>query len=169
MHFNSTLIKEYRLIGFDNKRDAVADTLIDIEGGEVGSGSSVLAMFEIVLQDQGLISGDMPDKEGVANLQMRYNLIGDTTTLLMENSCPLNYVAFNDLDKELQFAAAVAMFGLKVKQSKYIKEVDWLEIENIAKSSYDANNYLQTQFLQLIEKAKKIYKGKKIKKRREDD
>ena len=46
--FNPKWVKEYRLIGFDNKRDAVSDTAIEIEGGEVGSGSSVLAIFEIV-------------------------------------------------------------------------------------------------------------------------
>jgi Ca-activated chloride channel family protein len=168
MQFNPKLVKEYRLIGFDNKRDAVSDTLIDIEGGEVGSGSSVLAIFEIVPQDQGIISGDMPDKEGIANFQIRYNLCGDTTTLKYENICPLNFLAFKDIDKEFQFATAVTMFGLKVKQSKYIKDVDWLDIETIATSSYNTSDYLQTQFLQLIDKAKKIYKGKKNRRKKED-
>ena len=168
MQFNPKLVKEYRLIGFDNKRDAVADTLIDIEGGEIGSGSSVLAIFEITPQDEGIVSGDMADKEGIAKFQIRYNLCGDTTTIKMENICPLNFTEFKIADKELQFAAAVTMFGLKVKQSKYVKDVDWLDIETIATSSYNPNDYLQTQFLQLIDKAKKIYKGKKGKRRKEE-
>ena len=35
IQFNPKLIKEYRLIGFDNRRDAVADSTIDLEGGEL--------------------------------------------------------------------------------------------------------------------------------------
>jgi Ca-activated chloride channel homolog len=170
MHFNSKLVKEYRLIGFDNKRDAVADTTIEIEGGEVGSGSSVLAIFEIVPQDEKLFTGDVTDKNGVAKLSMRYSLCNDTTHKMMEYICPATFIDFKEMDKELQFATAVTMFGLKVKQSKYIKDADWLDIETIATASYNEKDYLQTEFLQMINKAKKLYKGKKGKgKRKKDD
>ena len=159
--FNPKWVKEYRLIGFDNKRDAVSDTAIEIEGGEVGSGSSVLAIFEIVPQDEKSFSGDVVDSEGIAKLQMRYNLCGDTTMLYTDNICPLNFIPFKEIDKELQFATAVTMFGLKIKQSKYIKDAEWIDIETIATASYNEKDYLQTQFLQLIDKARKIYKTKK--------
>ena len=53
------------------------------------------------------------------------------------------------------------MFGLKIKQSKYIKDAEWIDIETIATASYNEKDYLQTQFLQLIDKARKIYKTKK--------
>lgn len=166
--FNSKWVKEYRLIGFDNKRDAVSDTLIEIEGGEVGSGSSVLAIFEIVPQDEKSFSGDVVDSEGIAKLQMRYNLCGDTTMLYKENICPLNFMPFKEIDKELQFATAVTMFGLKIKQSKYIKDAEWIDIETIASSSYNEKDYLQTQFLQLIDKARKVYKSKKSRRSKDE-
>jgi Ca-activated chloride channel homolog len=168
MHFNSKLVKEYRLVGFDNKRDAVADTSIEIEGGEVGSGSSVLAIFEIVPQDEKLFTGDVTDKSGVAKLSMRYSLCNDTAHKMMEYVCPTTFIDFKEIDKELQFATAVTMFGLKVKQSKYIKDADWLDIETIATASYNPKDYLQTEFLQMINKAKKLYKGKKGKKRKDE-
>jgi Ca-activated chloride channel homolog len=168
MHFNSKLVKEYRLVGFDNKRDAVADTTIEIEGGEVGSGSSVLAIFEIVPQDEKLFTGDVTDKSGVAKLSMRYSLCNDTAHKMMEYVCPTTFIDFKEIDKELQFATAVTMFGLKVKQSKYIKDADWLDIETIATASYNPKDYLQTEFLQMINKAKKLYKGKKGKKRKDE-
>ncbi len=168
IQFNPKWVKEYRLIGFDNKRDAVSDTAIEIEGGEVGSGSSVLALFEIVPQDEKSFSGDVLDTEGIAKLQMRYNLCGDTTMLYKENLCPLNFITFKEIDKELQFATAVTMFGLKVKQSKYIKDAEWIDIETIATASYNEKDYLQTQFLQLVNKARKIYKSKKNRKGKGD-
>jgi hypothetical protein len=46
--------------------------------------------------------------------------------------------------------------------------VDWLDIENIAGRSYDNQSYLQTEFLGLVTKAKKIYSIKK-KKKKDDD
>ena len=168
MQFNPKLVKQYRLIGFDNKRDAVQDSTIDMEGGEIGSGSSILAVFEIVPEDERLFSGEITDADGVAKLSLRYSLCNDTAHKLIEYVCPASFTAFKELDKELQFATAVTMFGLKVKQSKYIKDAEWLDIETIAVGAYEPKDYLQTEFLQMIDKAKKIYKSKRGKKHKED-
>lgn len=168
IQFNPRWVKEYRLIGFDNKRDAVADTTIEIEGGEVGSGSSVLALFEIAPTDERVFAGDISDENGIASLSLRYNLCSDTVNKYLNQVCPLNFTEFKNIDKELQFATSVTMFGLKVKQSKYIKDAEWTDIATIAETSHDTHDYLQTQFLQLVEKAQKIYKGKKGKKKKED-
>jgi Ca-activated chloride channel family protein len=45
--FNPALVKDYRLIGFDNKVKMLSDSLSEIQGGEVGSGHSLLALFEL--------------------------------------------------------------------------------------------------------------------------
>ena len=164
LKFNPDLVKEYRLIGFDNRRDAVADSTIDLEGGEIGSGNSVLAIFEIVPASDRLFKPEVLPKDVVANIEMRYSLCDDTAQLLMTKACLANYTEFKSIDKDLQFATAVSMFALKIKQSKYIKPVDWLDIYKIASESYDPNSYLQTEFLQLIDKAEEIYSPKKRKK-----
>ncbi len=164
LQFNPKLVKEYRLIGFDNRRDAVSDTTIDLEGGEIGSGNSVLAIFEIVPATDNLFNEDAFSKERLASVFMRYGLCNDTSHLQLVYGCPANFTEFKHIDKEFQFAVAVAMFGLKVKQSKYIKEVDWLDIQTIASGAYDPKSYLQTEFLQLIDKAQNIYSNKKKKK-----
>jgi Ca-activated chloride channel family protein len=168
LKFNADLVKEYRLIGFDNRRDAIADTTIDLEGGELGSGNSVLAIFEIVPATDRLFKPEVSPKEIAAEIETRYSLCNDTAVLTMNNSCIANYIDFQHLDKDLQFATAVAMFGLKIKQSKYIKQVDWADITKIATDSYDASSYLQTEFVSLITKAEDIYSTKKRKKNKSD-
>lgn len=45
VQFNPQYVKEYRLIGFDNKVGALKDTSATIEGGEVGSAYSTIAAF----------------------------------------------------------------------------------------------------------------------------
>ncbi len=166
--FSADLVKEYRLIGFDNRRDAVADSSIDLEGGEIGSGNSAMAIFEIVPASDRLFKPDLMPKDKVAEMELRYSLCDDTTLLTIKNSCLANFIEFKSLDKELQFATAVAMFGLKIKQSKYIKQVDWRDIQRIASESYDPGSYLQTEFLKLIDKAQDIYVTKRRKKNRSD-
>ena len=168
LKFNAALVKEYRLIGFDNRRDAIADSSIDLEGGEIGSGNNVLAIFEIVPADDKLFKPDILPKDIVANIEMRYSLCDDTAHLLMKKACLANYTEFKNMDKDLQFATAVAMFGLKIKQSKYIKQADWKDIKQIATESNNPESYLQTEFLQLIDKAEAIYNIKKRKKNKKD-
>lgn len=168
LKFNANLVREYRLIGFDNRRDAIADTTIDLEGGELGSGNSVLAIFEIVPATDRLFKPGTFSSDIVAEIEMRYSLCNDTAVLVLTNTCIANYADFKSIDKDLQFATAVAMFGLKIKQSKYVKQVDWLDIEKIAGESYDASNYLQKEFLGLINKAEEIYSTKKRKKNKSD-
>jgi Ca-activated chloride channel family protein len=168
IQFNPKYVKQYRLIGFDNKRDAVSDSTIDLEGGDIGSGNSVLAVFEIVpASDRNFLQGES-NPDGMATINLRYNLPSDTLNRQIVTTCPSNFIEFNSLNKEYQFATAVTMFALKLKQSKFIKNVDWLDIENIAGRSYDNQSYLQTEFLGLVTKAKKIYSIKK-KKKKDDD
>lgn len=169
LQFNTKLVKEYRLIGFDNKKDAVADSTIELEGGEIGSAASVVAVFEVVPKDEHLFSKNAIRDEPVAALSMRYSLCNDSSHLVMRYNCPNNFTEFANIDKELQFAGAVAMFGLKLKQSKYVKAADWLDIETIATAAADQNNYLQKDFLLLIEKAKKVYAPKKQRKKKDKE
>ena len=166
LQFNPKQVKSYRLIGFDNRRDAVTDNSIELEGGEIGSGNSMLAVFEIIPANDKALSGE--GAGGVANLSMRYNRCNDTAHQQIAYTCPVNLSEFKNMDREFQFAMAVAMFGLKLKQSKYIKDVDWEDIQTIAQNSYDEKSFLQTEFLQMIEKAKKIYTSKKKKKKDRD-
>ncbi len=164
LHFNPELVKEYRLIGFDNRRDAVTDSTIELEGGEIGSGNSVLAIFELIPASDKLFKEEIFPKEKLASLEMRYSMCNDTVHLQYENACIADFTEFKNIDKELQFATAVAMFGLKVKQSKYIKHTDWVDIQRIAAESHNPNSFLQTEFLQLIDKAEELYSPKKRKK-----
>lgn len=167
IQFDPKVVKNYRLIGFDNKRDAVADSATDLEGGEVGSGNSVLAMFEVELNDT------LSAKEkSIAKVDLRYSNCNDTAILHMYNNCEKIIADFAKIDNDYQFAAAVAMFGLKLKQSKYIKDIDWLQIETLATASHNPSNYLHTDFLQVVHKAKDIYLGatsKKKKKKKGED
>lgn len=166
VHFNPTLIKQYRLIGFDNKKDAIADTTGNLEGGEVGSGNSVMAIFEIVPQDTDTINPVLLTKESLARVSLNYSLNGhNKNNYEIKYDCINNYQAFSATDKDYQLATAIAMFGLKLRDSKYIGNAKWADIETIALHAYDPKEYLQNEFVKLIVIAKKMYPKKKKSKR----
>ena len=76
-----------------------------------------------------------------------------------------NFTTFENIDRELQFAAAVTMFALKLRQSNYINDANWSSVISVATHSADKTNYLQKEFLQILEKAQKLYPEKKKKKK----
>jgi hypothetical protein len=57
------------------------------------------------------------------------------------------------------------MFGLKLKHSKFIEGTDWDYIATFSKSAADPANYLQNEFVGLVDKAQKLY-GPKTKKKK---
>lgn len=162
VHFNPRQIKDYRLIGFDNKRDAISDESGELEGGEIGSGNSVLAIFEVTLQE-----GADQRNDDLAEVQLRYTPTTGKGPQLLNYGCTNNFKAYSALPKELQFGAAVSMFGLKLRMSKYMPStINWTAIEQLALQSHDPSNYLQREFISLIGVARKIYGDSKSKKRK---
>ncbi len=167
--FNPTQVAQYRLIGFDNRKDAIQDVLNELEGGEIGSGNSTLAIFEIIPVIHNSVSVTNAEINNIARVKLQYKS-EDTVTKQLLFNVKINYAHIDSIEKDLKFAAAVAMFGLKLKQSKFSGNINWPLIQSIANTSADKSNYLQEEFLQQIIKAEKIYivnKKKKKGKRKE--
>ncbi len=166
IHFNPDLVKNYRLIGFDNKRDVLKDTTgVELEGGNIGSGNSVLSIFEITPVVANVNKKDTIEKV-LAEVVLKYTKPNDKLYKQLKYNCLYNFISFNKLDVDYQLGTAIAMFGMRIRQSKYFPDTtDWASIEKIALKSYNQSDYLQNQFVELITLAKKLYpKKRKIKK-----
>lgn len=155
--FNPASVSEYRLIGYDNKKTVLDQNNFELEGGEIGSGTGNTVIFEII---------PAPGKQtNIGNFDLHYHVVNDTSDHVIRFTAPQNYVPFDSLSKDLRFATAVAMFGLKLRESKYFpSETEWNEIKSIADKATVPGSFLETEFSQLVEKAKKIY-GEKRKRR----
>jgi len=162
--FNPQLVKEYRLIGFDNKLKAVADSLSELEGGEVGSGHTLMAMFEITPTYANIAAADNPGREPLARAVINYRHPKDSTKKVSSFNVPFEFTEFNDLPACHRFAASVAEFALLLKGSPYVKAVSWTDAILLANESYNSNDAVQKEFIAIAEKAKKIY-GKNKKRR----
>lgn len=160
IQFNPEIVSKYRLIGFDNKRDAVQDPTSGIDGGEIGSGSCTIAIIEI---EPTKISGLASDELG--SLQLKYRDIFDTTRsqVIVDHTMSNKLIDVNE--NSTKFAASVALFGLKLKESPYINKISWTDVRLIVDAAVDKNILAQNEFLKLVEKAVEIYEPNKKKKK----
>ncbi len=155
--FNPEIIKEYRLLGYDNRKIPFKNYISVPEGGELGSGSVNTIIFEIKPADS-----DIQMKNKMAgSFNLHYKEPDDTTSLYQSDSIPYNYTVFSSIDSSLRFYASLAMFGLKLKNSAFLPETSWDAIRTIAVQSANPNNFLQRQFIELIDKCKKVYNTRK--------
>lgn len=165
--FNSEYVKEYRLIGYDNKVKAMSDSLMEVEGGEVGSGHSMMVLLEIKPTAQMsslLLEPASPPRlnTSLGKLNIEYRLPYDSSKKKTFFPVPFNYEPFSDLEQCYRFAASVAMFGTLLKGSQYAKHMNWREAAIAAHEAHDASDPVQKEFLTIVGKARKIYsKGKR--------
>lgn len=158
VNFNPQYVKEYRLIGFENKAGAIRDTAAYLEGGEVGPAYSMQAVFEILP-----VKPWQKDLLHPVQYTLRYKSSGSRTQCEMTEQPELFFTPFDQLTKAQRFAAAVVWFGVLLRHSKYVKANTWSDVMELAKPCVDGSIYSQTEFLRLVEGAKKLY-GKKRKK-----
>ncbi|MGN6247950.1 MAG: YfbK domain-containing protein [Ginsengibacter sp.] len=159
--FDSAYVNEYRLIGYDNKKSIIAEKNYELEGGEIGSGSGNTVIIEYLPTKLDSIASKPIN---IADFQIHYRVPNDSSEKVMNYSCPDNYVPFDSLNKDLRFATAVAMFGLKLRASKYFpKNLDWEVIKNIAQPALSPDNFLETEFLESVDKSNGVYDQKKKK------
>lgn len=163
IQFNPDMVKEYRLIGYDNKKNVITDPASTLEGGEIGSANGITAMFEIVPKENNLLEEDPFSKDSIAAIKLNFRLPDDSSQNSYEYTCTNNYKDFQKINNDLKFATSLTMFGLLLKGSKYASSASWNDVEKIAKASVNADDYLQNEFITIVENAKKIYskKGKR--------
>ena len=154
INFNPAAVKEYRLIGFDNRKNDMEDSSSQLEGGEIGSGQSMMAIFEINPAEKG----KSLQNPVLANLTLNYKI---PKTGIEQNIDLISPV--------YRFAASVAMFGMVLKQSAYIQNYQLEDVLQLAKSSYDSNDLLQNDFIYLIEKAIKMAHPPKQRRRKSEN
>ena len=178
VEFNPARVAGYRLIGYENRLLAKEDFNNDkIDAGEIGAGHTVTALYEIIPAGQtvqGSSSVDplkyqQPEPKAVTasneilTVKVRYKAPAGEKSSLIE--IPLAASEISSADKaseDFRFAAAVAAFGMKLRGSPHVGEIQWAEIQDIARGALgkDPGSY-RAEFLTLIEKAKTLQKEAK--------
>ncbi len=150
--FNMEVVKRYRLIGFDNKRKAVEDSTSTLLGGEIGSGHSAVAVFEI----EPVPGAPMLTPGSVT---VHYNNTGEEEPLKLHYRCLPNLRSIEALPYHYKLAAGICMFGGLLNGSAYYNNSTWDDVLALVKIPVEMTNPdpLYTGFSELLQKGKKIY------------
>ncbi len=161
--FNSEFVKEYRLIGFDNRAGDIADSLTQIEGGEIGSGFSMTAIFEVIPTINSKdVFANSTEIGNFADIKVEYSLPADSLRKAFVQQSQYNFIRFSELEKSQIFSTAVVMFGSLLRSSQYLKSVEWNDVILFANAS--AADAQQREFVSIVQKAKGLYLKDKKKK-----
>lgn len=150
VQFSKEGIAAYRLIGFDNKRDAIADSNAILNGGEIGSGHHSIALFEIVPVNNS-------NSEDIASVSLEYYPMNNSNKKMEHFKLSNQYIHFDKLDSTYKKLIAVAAFAGTLRKSEYMNQYQYDQVYQLAASACDPNNKLDIELLQLIQKANKLY------------
>ena len=170
IEFNPVVVDSYRLIGYENrmlrKEDFVDDTK---DAGELGSGHTVTALYEIVLTEVGDEStselryqtADIKDDAYASNevmlIKFRYKRPEEDVSNLIDKPVPFNPVLLNASSNDFRFSAAVAAFGLILRDSEYRGGADYDLVLQLAEQSIGPDReWYRKEFIGLVKTAQWI-------------
>jgi Ca-activated chloride channel family protein len=168
VEFNPATVSEYRLIGYETRLLAREDFNNDrVDAGEIGSGHSVTALYEITPVGSGaeLVDGlRYQDAEAApaggqsgeyAFLKIRYKLPDEDMSRLIETPIPAADQPAGVAAREARFAAAVAAFGQLLRGGRYTGDFDYDDVIALAQANKgeDAFGY-RAEFINLVRLAK---------------
>jgi Ca-activated chloride channel homolog len=177
VEFNPKLVQAYRLIGYENRVLANKDFKDDKkDAGELGAGHAVTALYEVIpvgvktdLKFATPVAQTAADKETqmaansteLMQVRLRYKAPkSDTSEFLtgkVENS---NAKPINTASNNLKFVAAVAAYGMNLRNSPFKGTSNYgsvLELANQSKGA-DLDGY-RAEFIRLVEKSQKLTKS----------
>jgi len=181
VEFNPARVASYRLIGYEKRMLRKEDFNNDkVDAGEIGSGHTVTALYEVVpvgaasnpaasvppvdplkySANESSTSPRSTSSNEMLTVKLRYKKPDENTSELIERAVTDTNGTFENAPVDLKFAAAVAEFGMILRDSEHkgngtIGAV--LEWAQEGKGS-DSNGY-RAGFIELVRKAQALKKG----------
>jgi len=179
VEFNPATVSEYRLIGYEtrllNREDFNND---QVDAGEIGSGHTVTAIYEITPAGSGAelvdalryqpgtapaASGNPPAEPAAADeygyLKIRYKLPDEDTSKLIETpittASEVGTTGGGTTVGEARFAASVAAFGQLLRGGRYTGDFTYDDVITLANANKGADEFgYRAEFVNLARLAK---------------
>lgn len=169
VEFNPSVVQAYRLIGYENRKLNDEDFNNDKkDAGELGSGHTVTALYEIIpvgvesqftkdidpLKYQTKSNPIVMDSEELLTVKFRYKEPdGSKSKLITE-------VVQNEIRRSsdnLDWSLAVAGFGMLLRNSEYKGDLTYASVLSLAKSAKGEDEFgYRSEFIDLVDLAKRM-------------
>ena len=178
VEFNPAVVQGYRLIGYENRILNKEDFNDDKkDAGELGSGHTVTALYEIIPSGENsaflrsvdslkyqsaaeILSKSVFEKE-LMTVKLRYKQPEGDISKLMEVPVKNSNRSLKKASANLKFAAAVAEFGLLLRNSSFRQHASISNVLSLSQSALatDAQGY-RKEFVDLVKKARPLISKK---------
>ena len=157
VEFNPERVKEYRLIGYENRVLNNEDFNNDNkDAGELGCGANVTAFYEIVpadgteKNDLKYQTSELTGSNELMTVKIRYKDPDGTESKLLET--PVDDIAANQTSDNFRFAAALAELGMILNDSEYKGSADMDSVISLAADSIGEDEFgFRTEFLHMVD------------------
>jgi len=173
VEFNSRLVSEYRLLGYETRALQRQDFNNDkIDAGDIGSGHSVTAIYEILPvgavnkfvdplrygDDEGMTSSESFSGE-YGFLKLRYKRPGEGTSKLISQAIRTDdeYISLRRAPDATQWAVAVGGYAMALRDDGFSEDLDLTELTRLAERSKGRDRYgYRDEFLTLLAAVQKL-------------
>ena len=177
VEFNPAAVSEYRLIGYETRalnREDFNNHRVD--AGEIGSGHSVTAIYEITPKGAPQMiddlrygqattaNGGVQDAGEYAFVKIRYKAPDDDVSKLITTpvTAQNDVASFDAAGTDQRFSVAVAAFGQKLRDTDAVAAMGWDRIIEIATAARGADPFgYRSEFLSLARLASALDGGKR--------
>jgi Ca-activated chloride channel family protein len=184
VEFNPRQVAGYRLIGYENRMLRTEDFNDDTkDAGEIGAGHTVTALYEVVPAGKTVdvppvddlkyqqptgnaaaastAADDVEDTSDVSGelltLKMRYKQPEGDTSRKLDWAINDDGKAFGQASTDYQFAAAVAGFGLLLRDSQYKGNLTYAAVLELAQAGLGSDEHrYRAEFVEMIRRAKAL-------------
>jgi Ca-activated chloride channel homolog len=179
VEFNPARVASYRLIGYEKRMLRKEDFNNDrVDAGEIGAGHTVTALYEVVPVGAAANPGasippvdplkyssdersaSTPATNEMLTVKLRYKKPDGDRSELVERAAIDAGDNFENAAVDLKFAAAVAEFGMILRDSEYKGNGTFASVLTWAQEGKgsDANGY-RAGFIELVRKAQALKRG----------
>ena len=168
VEFNPARVKSYRLIGYENRILAKEDFDDDKkDAGELGAGHTVTALYELELgkaepkiplkYQDNKVSERAKESPELLTVKFRYKKPDGHTSKLIQKQVMDKVVEMDRTSDNYRFSAAVAGFGMLLRDSKHKGTVTFKKVIKLAKGAkgQDPEGY-RAEFIKLAEVAEML-------------
>ena len=168
VEFNPATVKEYRLVGYENRMLKQEDFNNDkVDAGDIGAGHNVTAIYEIIpVGQQGWLNDsryqastktDTTKKSEYAFVNLRYKLPNQEKSILLNQAVKAQSKSLAQANSDTRFAIAVASYAQQLKGGQYNAAMGWDQIIQLAQQSAKPDPYqMREEFIELAKIAKSL-------------
>ncbi|MCK5369160.1 MAG: VWA domain-containing protein, partial [Cyclobacteriaceae bacterium] len=171
IEFNPAKVQAYRLIGYENRKLKNEDFNDDKkDAGELGSGHTVTALYEIIpvgVKSEFIKSVDplkyqkneveklSYDSRELVTLKLRYKAPDGNKSKLITTPVMDKNKDWENTSDNFRWSAAVAEFGMLLRESQFSQEADISSVIKLAKGAKgDDEEGYRSEFIRLVESSR---------------